>query len=70
MKGMRIKMCISDLSGCNLIGFASSLALLVSQEVETEDLAILAAFFTAFADNLALYAAGKIIPNISDNSET
>ena len=45
-------MCFSDFSSCNLIGLASSLAI-------ADELAVLAAFFTAFADNLAIIAAKK-----------
>ncbi len=52
-------MCFSDLSSCNLIGLASSLAISVSENLTSDDAAILAAFFTAFADNLAIIATTK-----------
>ena len=52
-------MCFSDLSSCNLIGLASSLAITVGEELDADELAVLAAFFTAFADNLAIIAAKK-----------
>ena len=52
-------MCFSDFSSCNLIGLASSLAISVGEEMDADELAILAAFFTAFADNLAIIAAKK-----------
>lgn len=52
-------MCFSDLSSYNLIGLASSLAISVSENLTSDDAAILAAFFTAFADNLAIIATTK-----------
>ena len=52
-------MCFSDLSSCNLIGLASSLAITVGENLSSDETAILAAFFTAFADNLAIIATTK-----------
>lgn len=52
-------MCFSDLSSCNLIGLASSLAVTVGENLTSDEAAILAAFFTAFADNLAIIATTK-----------
>ena len=52
-------MCFSDLSSCNLIGLASSLAITVGESLTSDEAAILAAFFTAFADNLAIIATTK-----------
>ena len=49
----------NNCSGCNLVGLASSLAILISQDFDAEDLAILAAFITVLGDNLALLAATK-----------
>ena len=49
-------MCISDLSGCNLIGLASSLSILLAQGLTPEEIGVLAAFFTSVGDNLALIA--------------
>lgn len=62
-------MCFSDLSSCNLIGLASSLAISVSENLTSDDAAILAAFFTAFADNLAIIATTKA-KDESENSNT
>ena len=52
-------MWFSDFSSCNLIGLASSLAIAIGEDIEADELAVLAAFFTAFADNLAIIAAKK-----------
>ena len=52
-------MCFSDFSSCNFIGLASSLAIAVGEDIDADELAVLAAFFTAFADNLAIIAAKK-----------
>ena len=46
-------------SGNNLIGLASSLAILIADNLDTNDLSILAAFFTALGDNLALIATTR-----------
>lgn len=47
-------MSISDLSGCNLIGLASSLSILLAQDLTSDEISILSAFFCAIGDNLAL----------------
>ncbi len=52
-------MCFSDFSSCNLIGLASSLAISIGEDMDADELAVLAAFFTAFADNLAIIATKK-----------
>lgn len=52
-------MCFSDLSSCNLIGLSSSLAIAVGEDLTANEASILAAFFTAFADNLAIIANTK-----------
>lgn len=52
-------MCFSDFSSCNLISLASSLAISVGENLDANELAVLAAFFTAFADNLAIIATKK-----------
>ena len=60
-------MCFSDLSSCNLIGLASSLAIGISQNLSAEETATLAAFSTAFADNLAIIALQKAKENEDEN---
>ena len=52
-------MCFSDLSSCNLIGLASSLAIAVGEDLTADEAAILSAFFTAFSDNLSIIATTK-----------
>ena len=46
-------------SGYNLVGLASSLAILISKEYNSEDLAVLATFITVLGDNLSLLVATK-----------
>lgn len=58
-------MCVSDLSGCNLIGLAGTLAIAISQDLSQNEISVLAAFFTALGDNLALIAAAN--PSQNDN---
>ena len=45
---------ISNLSGSNLIAIASSLAILISQDLSADEIGVLAAFFTVLGDNLAI----------------
>lgn len=52
-------MCFSDLSSCNLIGLASSLAIAIGEGLTSNEVAILAAFITALGDNLAIIATKK-----------
>ncbi len=47
-------MCISDFSNCELVALASSLSIAISNEFSKDDLVILATFFTALGDNLAI----------------
>ena len=49
-------MCLSEFSNEELIVLSSTLAIAISKEFSSEDLLILAAFFTALGDNLALLA--------------
>ena len=49
----------NSLSGCNLLGISSTLAITLSQNLSTEEIGILGAFFTSLGDNLALLAITK-----------
>lgn len=60
-------MCINDLSSCNLIGLSSSLAISIGEHLSAEELSILAAFFTSFADNLALISIKKGLLEKNEN---
>lgn len=60
-------MCFSDLSSCNLIGLASSLAIAVGENLTSDELSILSAFFNAFADNLAIISSKKSIEESNEN---
>ena len=53
---------LSNLSGSNLIGLASSLSILISQDLTTDEIGILATFFSALGDNLALSIASPLPP--------
>lgn len=61
-------MCFSDLSSCNLIGLASSLAIAVGEDLTSDDASILSAFFNAFADNLAIIATKKSAEESNNSS--
>lgn len=56
-------MCISEVSGCNLIGLASTLAIAISQDLTQDEITVLAAFFTSLGDNLALISAASSSQN-------
>ncbi len=49
----------NECSGNNLILLASSLAILISNEFNSDELNILASFFSALGDNLGLISATK-----------
>ena len=52
-------MCFSDLSSCELISLASSLAITIGKNLSLDDVTSLAAFVTALGDNLAIIATQK-----------
>lgn len=54
-------MCFSDLSSCNLIGLASSLAITIGDNLTADEASILSTFLTSLADNLAIIATKKSI---------
>lgn len=43
--------------GANLIGLSSSIALFLSENLSSDELAVLGAFFTTLGDNLSLMVA-------------
>ena len=49
----------SNLSSCELIGLASSLAIAIGENLSADDVASLASFTTALGDNLAIIATQK-----------
>lgn len=49
----------NNCSGHNFIALASSLAILIGEEFETDNLNVLAAFFSALGDNIAIIAASR-----------
>ena len=53
---------IFNLSGSNLTALASSLAILISQDLSADEIGVLAAFFTVLGDNLALSIASPLPP--------
>ncbi len=63
-------MCPNNLSSSNLIGLSSSLAILIGEELSIDELSVLAAFFTSFADNLAIIATKRTMEeNIKNQNE-
>ena len=54
-------MCLSDLSSQNIIGLSSSLSILISQDLSTNEISLLSAFFNTLGDNLAIIATKKSI---------
>ena len=47
-------MCLFDLTPCELVLLAASIAIAFSQDFSKEELTILAAFFNALGDNFSL----------------
>lgn len=58
---------MNEISGCNLVGLSSSLAILISQNLSSDDISILGAFFTTLGDNLALIATTQSSDSESKN---
>ena len=56
--------------GSELIGLASSFALLIGENKSSEELGILAAFTTSLADNLAILATTKAIQEQNDKQDS
>ena len=54
-------MCLSDMSACELLLLANNIALASSKNLDAEETALLAAFLTSVADQLALIAIKKEI---------
>ena len=46
----------NNCSGPSLVGLASSLAILISENLSTEEIGTLSVFFSALGDNLAIIA--------------
>ena len=60
-------MSIFNISYCNLIGLASSISILIAEGLNSQEIGILSAFFSALGDNLAIITA---TPLNSSNTET
>ena len=54
-------MFLSDMSSCELLLLANDIALILSKNLDADETAILAAFLTTVADQLALIAIKKAI---------
>ena len=52
-------MCLSDMSTCELLLLANDIALYSSKNLDADETALLAAFLTSVADQLALIAIKK-----------
>lgn len=61
-------MCLNNLSSCDLIGLASSLAILLGENLTADELSILSNFFNSLGDNLAIIATKKAIQESSGNN--
>lgn len=59
---------ISDLSGLELVSLASSLSTFIAINTNEEELAILASFFAALGDNLAIYATSPLKSYLKDKN--
>lgn len=50
---------LNKISGYDLIALASSLSIFIGEQLSSNDLAILASFFSALGDNLGIISASK-----------
>ena len=49
----------NNCSGCDFVGLAATVAIFISKQVDSNNLDILASFFSALGDNLGIIAASK-----------
>ncbi len=54
-------MSFNNLSSCDLIGLSSSLAILLGENLDADELSILSNFFNSLGDNLGIIATKKAI---------
>lgn len=54
-------MCFDNLSSCDLIGLASSLAIFLGENLSINEISILSDFFESLGDNLSIIATKKSI---------
>lgn len=52
-------MCLSEMSSCELLLLANNISLGLSKNLDSEETALLAAFLTTVADQLAIIAIQK-----------
>ena len=50
---------LNKISGYDLIALASSLSIFIGEQLSSNDLAILASFFSALGDNLGIISTSK-----------
>ena len=60
---------LNNLSGCNIIGLASSISILLGENLTAEETALLAAFVVTLGDNLAILATTKAIEEEKEKAE-
>lgn len=53
---------LDHVSSCELIAFASIFAIMISQELSSDEIATLAGFLTALGDNLGIIASNGNCP--------
>ncbi len=56
---MGVVMCLSNMSNCELLLLANNIALSSSSNLDADETALLAAFLTSIADQLAIIAIKK-----------
>jgi hypothetical protein len=62
-------MCLSEMSNVELLLLANNISLALSKDLDAEETALLAAFLTTVADQLAIIAIRKAAsPNVHDAS--
>ncbi len=59
-------MCIKDLSSCELIALASSIAVFLGENLSNEEISTLSAFFSSLGDNLAIISTVPVSNNLNN----
>lgn len=62
--------CLNELSGCELVTLANIIAISISQNLNSDELAFLAGFFTIIGDSLATLSLTNSCMNAKYSSKT
>ena len=60
--------CLNELSGCELVALANIITILISQNLDSDELALLGGFFTIIGDSLSALSLTNNCNNTQKNN--